>query len=341
MRRTRRGFTLIELLVVVAIIAVLISILLPSMNGARKLARRVHCGVNLRNIGQAMSTYASEEKEWIVGTPNGSGFAAFGPGGLTSYKGLPTTIWDWANPLRQRYLGDTNVEHDILERMSATREDTFHCLEVRELMRPFFGGSVSPGVVAGNRFATQLGNSYLTMWKMMMAGPGYAGTVAGYVSRPGSSQTAPIDWYTHPTDWETVPPDNYLPRIQQVGPASRKLFMMDGARYVTDGGIWDYDLDRTGIGAGSYSSSGPSFTRSREYAPDLPGFKLSYRHGSNAGRGVNGLFFDGHVSYLTVRQTRYHGLTTVSGSRLNSLGDMMPETRELLQGYSQGDILPD
>lgn len=60
--RWRRAFTLIELLVVVAILALLISILLPSLNGARKQARVVKCGANLRQVGQAMQTYLAESR---------------------------------------------------------------------------------------------------------------------------------------------------------------------------------------------------------------------------------------------------------------------------------------
>jgi prepilin-type N-terminal cleavage/methylation domain-containing protein len=60
MRRT--AFTLIELLVVVAIIALLISILLPSLQGAREQGKRAACLSNMKAIALGCHMYAEEDK---------------------------------------------------------------------------------------------------------------------------------------------------------------------------------------------------------------------------------------------------------------------------------------
>src|SRR3712207_2413372 len=58
----KAGFTLVELLVVIGIIALLISILLPSLNAARRQATRIACAANIRSIGQSYQMYAAEFK---------------------------------------------------------------------------------------------------------------------------------------------------------------------------------------------------------------------------------------------------------------------------------------
>jgi prepilin-type N-terminal cleavage/methylation domain-containing protein/prepilin-type processing-associated H-X9-DG protein len=61
----KRAFTLVELLVVTGIIAVLIAILLPSMQKAREAANTVACGANLRQIGMGMQMYVSDQRGCI------------------------------------------------------------------------------------------------------------------------------------------------------------------------------------------------------------------------------------------------------------------------------------
>ena len=67
--KRKKGFTLIELLVVVAIIALLISILLPSLSRAREITKRAVCASNLRGIGQSMKVYANDNTDWYPAAP--------------------------------------------------------------------------------------------------------------------------------------------------------------------------------------------------------------------------------------------------------------------------------
>lgn len=77
-----KGFTLIELLVVIAIISLLVSILLPSLNRAKELAKRVVCASNLHNVAMAYSFYASEYDDCL-------------PVGYMSAKQFNYVVWGW------------------------------------------------------------------------------------------------------------------------------------------------------------------------------------------------------------------------------------------------------
>src|SRR5947209_20473863 len=63
------GFTLVELLVVIGIIALLITILLPSLARARDRSNRVKCLANLHSLGEAMYLYAHDFRDRL---PNGN-----------------------------------------------------------------------------------------------------------------------------------------------------------------------------------------------------------------------------------------------------------------------------
>ena len=83
-KKDRKAFTLIELLVVVAIIALLISILLPSLAKAREQAKRITCAANMKGISTATLTYAEESSGFLP---------AYDPAAFTGGSGsLPPSL---------------------------------------------------------------------------------------------------------------------------------------------------------------------------------------------------------------------------------------------------------
>ena len=63
MHPIRRAFTLIELLVVVAIIAVLVALLLPTLATAKERGRTIKCCANMRQVGQLVQMFAAENDD--------------------------------------------------------------------------------------------------------------------------------------------------------------------------------------------------------------------------------------------------------------------------------------
>ncbi len=77
---TRAGFTLVELLVVVSIIALLISILLPSLKQAREQAKSIKCLAHSRGMGQSCEVFAASHNGYMqISANQGDGKVGYDP----------------------------------------------------------------------------------------------------------------------------------------------------------------------------------------------------------------------------------------------------------------------
>jgi prepilin-type N-terminal cleavage/methylation domain-containing protein len=106
-----RGFTLIELLVVVAIIALLIAILLPSLGKAKELTRRTTCAANLSAQAKSFAIYAAQFNDRVPTN------VAFG----TAIGGIN---WLWDEP---DFFGDQLLQ------VNPTYSDSMSARSIRKL----------------------------------------------------------------------------------------------------------------------------------------------------------------------------------------------------------------
>jgi prepilin-type N-terminal cleavage/methylation domain-containing protein/prepilin-type processing-associated H-X9-DG protein len=351
-RAGHRAFTLIELLVVVAIIALLISILLPSLQAAREQARRLTCGTMLKGFGTSLALYTAENADWIPGV-NTTGVAvaakkqaAYSNFGIMHQSNVPVQNFDWMTPL---------VRYDrVLPALRAERWqllwNTYCCPNTKNTRSTLYAQPAPPDTSTFKPL-TFPQCSYLMPANFSYWGQKY------YRARVASMEglnydPPPVFCAVADNSWNVLSED-YVSRMNRVGPPSSKVFVAEGTRYLPENDLpLDFDINAEpsaygaftestpwwsgcvawGVQAGSKTYAGTTVSRGSESnGKNLP---LSYRHGKpggttaerNGGR-MNVVFFDGHVASLTDRESRELSMWYPTGSTVRSNDGAMVSTK--------------
>ena len=317
---TKRGFTLVELLVVIGIIAVLISVLLPTLGKARRSANAVKCAANIRSILQAMHMYVQTYDGYLPGSGHTSGRHLYDTGaGNANCPGV-SHINDWQAPLARFMRINFNDAGDLnsrIERFTSLMENpAFHCPDNEWIASP----NGTPSFPA-----TRLG-SYVVAVNFM-----YVRTTSNSDSGSNSSSKSTVVGELH-ARLDHNPPQGYIPKLNKVGPPQRKVFIADGAKYSDSARPPTMPLTLKWDWGGAYADRGPwlrvNTCWDRSWAPGN-GAKIGFdarlwgfRHGTrNAGAPAdmfrfNVGFYDGHVEQMGDLEGSDPAMWNPKGTRL-------------------------
>lgn len=292
----KRGFTLIELLVVISIIALLISILLPALSGARRTGQRVKGLANLRELSTGNVQYGIDNDDWIIGSPAGSGAYL---AGKSQAFGPAVQNWDFMGPMAEMLgypltpVGEGDID-GLVKRIEQIRGlGVFTCPSNKFVATRF--GSTGPPVPAGIMI------SYNTCRYQLYVGQNFASTAPSNAVVPASHN-------------EKIPA-NWRPSVNRIGNPSNKIYVGDGARFSTVSVAPDFDLTADAGFGGAFSDAGAHSVLSRSWdrtwaasgpAGDIDARAYAYRHSTaDPGQGAPGnaykgnfAFHDGHAETL-------------------------------------------
>ncbi len=337
----RAGFTLIELLVVVAIIALLLSILLPSLKSARDQAKAVHCAAQMRGFTGGLGAYTAEYNDWFPGK-NTSGVALGTlPAGEVQNEDspvlhnalLPVQTFDWMSPLI-RY--ETSLPNNRAKRFQFLL-DRYRCVAHQAFNSEPYNGDHSDFVEILDWDPI----SYLMPYAYQAWGENFRGKIIGRAAASGLFPGPPVMADVHPDNWEVSIPSGFQSRMDRIGTPAGKVFIADGTRFTTEEGLVDHDVNVMPVHFGAFTTTGAWWAGSNAYGPaadsqnwsgvavsessesDGTNLPVSYRHAAR-GRGngsaqgnvgsINVLFFDSHAERMKDEQSRNISLWYPRGS---------------------------
>jgi len=308
-RKHNAAFTLVELLVVVSIIALLVSILLPSLQRARDQAKMVKCMAHQGGLAKAALTYVSEENDWIPGSPGTTGSAILGKNwGAANVVDLPRSpvqTYDWSGPLAAVQMS-MPLNQNRVERWKELISGPFECPSNR-FVAESWNVSDPSGVFPNQKLVSYNMLRNMLYWEN--------GDDAPEIGDGSYNLTRTIP------DLATLEA-GYKPQLPRLGNPSEKVFISDGSRFVDDlpdGGVrLDFDVDWAAQHGGAFANGGPTGQPqyARSFRQDEPAKIFSYRprkgRKSNAKESskpdnANGLVashWDGHAEWISANKSR-------------------------------------
>ena len=279
-RRSTRGFTLVELLVVIGIIAVLISILLPTLRGVRRQANLTQCSSNMRQIAMALIMYVGDNKGRLP------------PSGAPQIAGVYPYGWWWANELvRQKYIKTPGLT--VYKKPNSTtaekvlnRNHTFRCAEGSD--EDYSMAATNVSAPAGEWPTDAKNNGFVILNDTQCAAEGFGipswymlnsrvYNTAGAMKLPHGSQASPFCWFNSSTTAATLKEDGAQRSMGDVRRAAELIMIVEASNP-----NW-YDQNP-----------------SARYGTKVYLKRLGARHGKMTADGANAFtnmaFFDGHVA---------------------------------------------
>jgi prepilin-type N-terminal cleavage/methylation domain-containing protein len=295
-----KGFTLVELLVAVGIIAILIALLLPSLNKARDAAIRIKCLAQLRQLGALVFVYAANNRQHLpIGVMDlgGGGYVNINEEYITDemYTGMgfksllnvtgtgSNPVYSWnGQPLAAPWICPANTEMNNLPNSNPTDSGitgiklTSDPVVAWDAVRDTGYGFAAPSV-----------SNYVISTSYVYAGvglglPSSALTTAANINTVGTSSTSYIRNYS------SVATDLW-------SPGSDKVLLADKV-------YWNYQLN------GFYANHG-----------------IIQYQGNTTTPGLNEVYADGHGAWVDLSHTIIYTATSTTpiidppGSQQNPL----------------------